>query len=63
MCIRDSLSLARPRLVADLPAGGQRLLQDAKGYRATFVAGHQIIDNDTLTDARPGKLIRMGQSS
>lgn len=33
------LQLARPRMVRDLPAGGQRLLQDVRGYVATLVAG------------------------
>ncbi len=54
----DNLRLKRPRLVADLPAGGQRLLQDAVGYRATIVSGEVIIENDQLTDARPGRLVR-----
>lgn len=56
-----ALSLHRPRMVQDLPAGGQRLLQDASGYVATFVAGQQIIDRDKITDARPGRLVRLGQ--
>lgn len=55
----DSLTLGLPRLVADLPAGGKRFLQDAVGYRATFVGGHQIIDGDQLTAARPGRLVRL----
>ena len=29
----DALSCSPPRIVADLPAGGRRLLQDAAGYR------------------------------
>ena len=57
----DNLALKRPRLVADLPAGGKRLLQDAVGYRNTLVNGQVIIENDQLTDARPGRLVRLGQ--
>jgi len=56
----DTLTLRKPRLVADLPAGGQRMLQDAVGYRATIVSGEVILENDTLTGARPGRLVRMG---
>ncbi|HFB55464.1 MAG TPA: D-aminoacylase [Hellea balneolensis] len=56
----EGLDLKVPKMVVDLPAGGQRLLQDVKGYRATFVSGVQVIDNDALTDARPGHLVRMG---
>jgi N-acyl-D-aspartate/D-glutamate deacylase len=57
----DALKLSPPRLVQDLPAGGQRLLQDAAGYRATIVAGEVVVENDQLTDARPGRLVRSGQ--
>ncbi len=57
----DRLSLARPRLVQDLPAGGQRLLQDAAGYRSTIVGGVPITQDGTLTGARPGRLVRCGQ--
>lgn len=55
-----NLRIDRPRLVADLPAGGQRLLQDAAGYRATIVSGEVVIEDDRLTDRRPGRLVRMG---
>ncbi len=56
----DHLTLRKPRLVADLPAGGQRLLQDAEGYRATIVSGAVILENDKLTGERPGRLVRVG---
>lgn len=54
----EALSLKAPRMVKDLPAGGQRLLQDVKGFRATLVAGRQVIDSDRVTDERPGRLVR-----
>ncbi|MEM9617305.1 MAG: amidohydrolase family protein [Pseudomonadota bacterium] len=54
----DALRLGAPHMVKDLPAGGQRLIQPVKGYRATFVAGQQVIANDHITDARPGRLVR-----
>lgn len=54
----DKLRLGPPRMVKDLPAGGQRLLQPVSGYRATFVAGQQVIANDEVTKARPGRLVR-----
>jgi len=54
------LRLGAPKMVQDLPAGGQRLLQPVSGYRATLVAGVQVIDNDEVTDARPGRLVRFG---
>ena len=54
----DRLTLKAPRMVKDLPAGGQRLLQDAKGFRATLVNGRQVVLNDQVTDERPGRLVR-----
>lgn len=56
-----ALRLEAPRLVKDLPAGGQRLLQDAVGYKATIVSGEIVVRDDQLTDARPGRLVRAGQ--
>jgi N-acyl-D-aspartate/D-glutamate deacylase len=53
-----SLELLPPRLVHDLPAGGKRFMQDAKGYRATLVSGEVIAENGALTGARPGRLVR-----
>lgn len=57
----DALGLLRPRIVADLPAGGRRLLQDATGYRATIVSGRVIAEGGRLTGERPGRLVRVGR--
>jgi len=54
----DELTLTRPRVVYDLPAGGKRWIQQARGYRHTFVSGVETVANDTFTDAMPGRLIR-----
>ena len=56
----DGLDLSMPEMVQDLPAGGQRLIQPVTGYKATFVKGEQIIANDKVTEARPGRLVRGG---
>ncbi|MGB5416787.1 MAG: amidohydrolase family protein [Polyangiales bacterium] len=56
----DSLELLPPTMVADLPAGGQRLMQHAKGYIATLVNGEVITKDGRLTGARPGRLVRAG---
>jgi N-acyl-D-aspartate/D-glutamate deacylase len=58
-----NLRLRKPRLVADLPAGGKRFLQDAVGYRATFVAGVETVRDGHLTGARPGRVVRLGHSA
>jgi N-acyl-D-aspartate/D-glutamate deacylase len=57
----DGLKLCKPRLVADLPAGGKRFLQDAVGYRATFLAGIATVEGGELTGAKPGRVVRMGR--
>ena len=44
--------------MADLPAGGTRLLQEAEGYVATVVAGQVTRENDEFTGALPGRLVR-----
>ena len=58
----NRLSVGVPRLVRDLPAGGKRFVQKAQGYVATWVAGQQVQREGVITDARPGCLVRMGQS-
>jgi N-acyl-D-aspartate/D-glutamate deacylase len=53
------LSLPRPVMQRDLPAGGRRLVQGATGYIATLVGGELIAEHGALTGARPGRLVRM----
>jgi N-acyl-D-aspartate/D-glutamate deacylase len=55
----QQLSVGLPKLVNDLPAGGKRFLQKAKGYVATWVAGEQVQTAGEITAARPGRLVRM----
>jgi len=47
-----------PTLVADLPAGGQRLEQRSVGFLATLVGGQVTIDGGAPTGAAPGRLLR-----
>jgi N-acyl-D-aspartate/D-glutamate deacylase len=54
----DKLEVEAPSMAYDLPAGGKRLLQGAKGYDATIVSGEVIYRNGKATGALPGKLIR-----
>lgn len=56
-----NLSIGEPRMFADLPAGGHRLIQRASGYMATIVSGEVVIEEDELTGARPGRLVRAGR--
>ncbi|MEI8303417.1 MAG: amidohydrolase family protein [Burkholderiales bacterium] len=52
------LDLLRPTIVHDMPAGGRRFIQRARGYRHTFVSGVEILHDDELTGELPGRLIR-----
>jgi N-acyl-D-aspartate/D-glutamate deacylase len=45
----------------DLPAGGRRIVQKARGYVGTWVAGVQTVDHDEFTGATPGTLLRAGR--
>ena len=53
-----TLQLRPPRLVADLPAGGTRLLQEADGYRWTVKSGTVTFEDGTWTGATPGRVVR-----
>ena len=59
----DRLTLHAPRSIADLPAGGRRILQDATGYAATIVSGVVTRRDDRDTGARPGRLVRGRQDA
>jgi len=54
----DNLTLRRPTMAFDLPAGGKRLLQRAEGYLHTVVSGAEIYAGGEHTGALPGQLIR-----
>ena len=47
----------------DLPAGGRRLLQRAKGYVATIVSGDVTYRDGEATGALPGRLVRGGAAA
>ncbi|MFZ1866580.1 MAG: amidohydrolase family protein [Polyangiales bacterium] len=57
----DNLELLHPTMLEDLPAGGQRLMQHAKGYVTTLVDGQPIAQDGKLTGVRPGRLVRAGR--
>jgi N-acyl-D-aspartate/D-glutamate deacylase len=59
----DGLRLLPPEMVFDLPAGGKRFMQRARGYRATVVGGEVTALDDEPTGALPGRLVRGEQSA
>lgn len=54
----DGLRVSVPRVVYDLPSGGKRLIQTAKGYDATIVSGVVVSRDGQATGALPGRLVR-----
>ncbi|MGA7834247.1 MAG: amidohydrolase family protein [Acidimicrobiales bacterium] len=57
----EELACQAPRIVTDLPAGGRRLLQAARGYRWTFKRGLATFDDGEATGELPGALLRGSQ--
>ena len=56
----ERLGFDPPRMAYDLPADGRRLVQKARGYVGTWVAGVRTVDHDEFTGAFPGRLLRAG---
>ena len=54
----DQLGVAAPHPVHNLPGGGRRLEQKARGYRATIVGGAVTYRDGAFTGALPGRLVR-----
>ncbi|MDJ0850084.1 MAG: amidohydrolase family protein [Myxococcota bacterium] len=54
----DRLSAGRARLARDFPAGTERYVIDAEGYRATIVNGEVLLEDGKHTGALPGEVIR-----
>ena len=57
----ERLGFDVPRMAYDLPAGGRRIVQKARGYVGTWVAGVRTVANDEFTGATPGKRLRAGR--
>lgn len=54
------LRLGTKRLVADLPGGEARWQVKPEGIERVLVNGETIVDRGALTDARPGRVLRVG---
>ena len=54
----ERLRFLKPEVVYDLPANGKRLVQRARGYRHTFVAGREMLRDDEHTGEMAGRLLR-----
>ena len=55
----EALALEAPELRCDLPGGGARLYQAARGYRATIVGGEiSLLDDEPLSGVASGRVVR-----
>ncbi|HZJ25924.1 MAG TPA: hypothetical protein VFF40_02750 [Acidimicrobiia bacterium] len=54
----DALGCRPPHVIHDLPAGGRRLVQEARGYRATIKSGQVTFEDGGHTGSLPGTLVR-----
>ena len=59
----ERLETDAPQMVYDLPEGAKRFMQRPTGYVATICAGEVVLEDDELTGALPGKLVRGPQSA
>jgi N-acyl-D-aspartate/D-glutamate deacylase len=58
----ENLECSSPEIATDLPAGGRRLLQTARGYKWTIKRGSVTLEDDAPTGELPGTLIRGAQA-
>ena len=58
-----ALALGKPYIAQDLPAGGKRLLQKARGYQATVCSGKVTYLDGEATGELPGRLVRGPQKA
>jgi N-acyl-D-aspartate/D-glutamate deacylase len=58
----DAVALETPHVLYDLPAGGRRITQGARGYEALVVSGQVVSRGGEPTGALPGRLVRGPQA-
>jgi N-acyl-D-aspartate/D-glutamate deacylase len=58
-----SLAIGAPEMAYDLPAGGRRLVQRARGYLISMVAGTITFRDGEPTGELPGTLVRGAQTA
>jgi N-acyl-D-aspartate/D-glutamate deacylase len=47
----------------DLPGGGERLHAASRGVAHVFVSGREVLTDGTVTDERPGRVLRSGRDT
>ena len=56
----DNVAERQPQLVHDFPNKAPRLIQEARGYRATICNGEIMLENNEHTGAQAGRVLRNG---
>jgi N-acyl-D-aspartate/D-glutamate deacylase len=56
----DTVGTGPTVAVDDLPGGGERLINEARGIAHVFVNGREVIADGAITGALPGTLLRSG---
>ena len=59
----DRISYEAPRLVDDLPGGGERLWHDATGFDHVLVNGRSVVREGELTGELAGAVLRSGAAN
>lgn len=59
----ERLGSEAPHIVHDLPENARRFFQRQTGYEYTICAGEITLENDELTGALPGRLVRGSRAS
>ena len=59
----DAVALETPHVLYDLPAGGRRITQGARGYEALVVSGEVVSRGGEPSGALPGRLVRGPQAA
>ncbi|HEY3189597.1 MAG TPA: amidohydrolase family protein, partial [Solirubrobacteraceae bacterium] len=58
----NRLALGKKRLVRDMPGGEERWQVLPEGIARVLVNGETIVEDGRLTDARPGRVLRVGNA-
>ena len=59
----DKVAQLQPEMVNDFPGGAPRYVQRGRGYRAVLVNGELALENDELTGARSGQILRQSSGA
>jgi len=59
----ERIGLGRKRLVRDMPGDEERWQVGAEGVARVIVNGETIVENNLLTGARPGRVLRIGNAT